>query len=118
MRLSIEYGILNTLLNYDKAIDSDLNSFLDYQLDHKLFKANRTTKLVSKAISNHLENDTPFTTELIERYILKRANMNLDEWIDLIGRGWFTYATMEQYIKVLKEMDAEEELIKKMQEIG
>ncbi len=107
MRLSIEYGILNTLLNYDKALDSDLNSFLDYQIDHEMFKANKTTMLVAKAIHNHLSNDIPYTEELIERYILKHTAMNMDEWIDLIARTWFTFRTMEQYVKVLKEIEDE-----------
>ncbi len=114
---AFEYAILNTLLSIDKAMDRDIDNLLNHKLDYTQFKANKTTALVAKAIFNHLEKDIPFDSVLIERYILKRTDMNMTEWLDIIGRLWVTYETMKAYEITLKELNNEAKLKELINEI-
>jgi hypothetical protein len=118
MRLPIEYGILSSLLHRQYIRDDELDKFLNFKLDADLFKANRTTKLVAKAIFNHMEEDLPFDDVLIEQYILKRTTMDFVEWTEIMSRLPMTFDSLLYYEKILKDMDKEEVLAKKMQEIG
>ena len=121
MRQPIEYGILSTLMQRHYIADKELDDFLAFILsedDINLFKSSRTTQVIAKAIYNHIKEDLPFDEVLIEQYILKRTHMDFAEWLEILKRLPMSYDSMLHYIKILKEMNAEEEIAKKMQEIG
>lgn len=116
-RLEIESLILSTILNQDKTHDLDKMELEDYKLDYKLFKANKSTKLVSKAIYNLRELNKPISIITIEEYLRKHNAFIESEMIGLYSALWTTYDTMKKYVEVLKEIELEEQQLDNLRAI-
>lgn len=103
MRNEIENAILSTILFRDLTLEKDFNLLVDYEIEYKLFKSNRTCKAVAKAIYNQGIN--PFDEETILRYVSKHMEVNLQEWSNIICATPLSYGLMMKYIDELKLMD-------------
>jgi len=107
-RLEIEQLILNTFLQQDKASDMDKVEIEDYKIDYKLFKSNKTNKLVAKAISNLQANKEPISEIMVEQYISKRTRLDVLQYLELTSKLWVTFDTMLKYMDKLKEINYED----------
>lgn len=111
-RLHIEQLILVTYLNQNKGHLLDELELKDAKIPYELFKANKTTKMIAKAIHNLQVENKPIDEDIVLAYIEKFTEINTNEWIDLNCKLWVTFDTMSLYIKQLKNIDNEENKLK------
>lgn len=111
-RLHIEQLLLSCFLNQNKAHDMDRFEFESYKLPFELFKANKATKLISKAIYNFQLENKPIDEDLILCYIQKHTQINSNEWLDISCKLWVSFDTMITYLNMLKDIDKEENKMK------
>lgn len=116
-RLEIEQLILNTILQQDKSHDLDKIELDDYELDYTLFKANRTNRLVAKAIWVLHQNGTPVSDITVDNFISTREALNGLEFLDLTSKLWVSFETMLKYIKHLQNINFEEKQIEMLKAI-
>lgn len=107
-RLHIEQLILSCFLNQHRTTELDEMEFREYKLPFELFKASRTTKMISKAIYNFQLENKPVDEVLILEYIKKQTHINEIEVLDILSCTWCTFDTMISYIEMLKEIDKNE----------
>lgn len=116
-RLHIEQLILVTYLNQNKGHLLDELELKDTKIPFELFKANKTTKMIAKAIYNLQVENKPIDEDIVLAYIEKFTEINTNEWIDLNCKLWVTFDTMNLYIKQLKNIDDEENKMKLLEGI-
>ena len=107
-RLHIEQLILSCFINQNRALPMDEMDLKDIRIPFKLFKANKTTKMIAKAIYNLQEDDKPIDDVNVITYIQKFTNLNEQEFLDINCMTWVSFDTMNLYLKQLKELDEEE----------
>lgn len=107
-RLHIEQLILSCFLNQHRTNEIDQMEFREYKLPFELFKASRTTKMISKAIYNFQLENKAVDEVLILEYIKEKTNINELEVLEILSSTWCTYDTMITYIDMLKEIDKNE----------
>jgi hypothetical protein len=114
-RLHIEQLILVTYLNQNKAHILDEIELRDTKLPFELFKANKTIKMIAKAIYNLQNDNKPIDEDIVLNYIQQFTEVNTSEWIDINCKLWVSFDTMNIYLDYLKAIDKEEE---KMRMLG
>lgn len=107
-RLHIEQLILSCFINQNRALLMDEMELKDIRIPFELFKANKTTKMIAKAIYNLQEDDKPIDDVNVITYIQKFTNLNEQEFLDINCMTWVSFDTMNLYLKQLKELDEEE----------
>ncbi|MCH7590840.1 response regulator [PVC group bacterium] len=65
----------------------DKMEYEDFKLPYNLFNANRTNKLIAKAIFNLQEENKPVSDLTVHYYITKIIQINQDEYINLVLRS-------------------------------
>jgi hypothetical protein len=106
-RLAIEEMILSSFLFQEFNNELDLMEYKDFKLAYDLFRANRTTKLVAKAIRNLQEEDQVVSDLTVLEYIEQRTKFDQDEMISLLSKNGVTFDTMVKYLNRLREMEKE-----------
>lgn len=107
-RLEIEQLILSSFLFQDIMSELDKIEFEDYILPYELFKANRTHKLISKAIFNLKEKKVPVSDLTVLNYIEENTEINNMEFLNVISKSCVTFDTTMKYIEHLKDIDEKE----------
>jgi len=107
-RHHIETLILISFLNQDKSNEIDQMEFREYRLPFELFKANKTYKLVAKAIRNLQDENKPIDEVTVISYITKHIEINQHEYLELLSHVGCTFDTMILYLDYLREIDEEE----------
>lgn len=115
IRRDIEKLILSTYLNYNRTFFLDNVEIYDFKCPYKLFKANFTYKLVSKAIFNLQSENKPLDDFVVLEYIEKNgAKFNPNDYLDIITATWCSFETFKKYILMLEEIEKEEDLKNKL----
>lgn len=107
-RLHIEKYIIATFLDQNNSFPMDEVELRDAKIPFELFKANRLTKMISKAIYNFQQEAKPIDEDLILCYIQKHSNVNLEEWMAISCVKGGSFDSMNFYIKELQKIDKEE----------
>jgi hypothetical protein len=92
----------------------DKLEYEDYTLPYELFKANRTHKLIAKAIFNLKEQKVPVSDLTVHNYIEEITEINQSEFIDLISKTCVTFDTALKYIEHLRDIDKKESKLNKL----
>ncbi len=108
-RVHIEQLILSSFINQLRTNEIDQIEFQDMRIPFKLFKANKTHQLVAKAIFNLQEESKMIDDVNILAYIERFTTVNENEFLDASCCLWTTFDTMMGYLKMLEEIDREEE---------
>lgn len=107
-REHIEGLILSCFLNQHRTLELDKMEFEAYKLPFELFKANNTHRMIAKAIYN-LQNENKVVDDvLVHDYIVSKAKLNEDEYLQVHTYCWCSFETMISYLKMLQEIDMEE----------
>lgn len=107
-RLHIEQLILSCFINQNRTLPMDEMEFKDIKIPFELFRANRTTKMIAKAIYNLQEEDKPVDDVNVITYIQKHTTLNEQEFLEINCMTWVGFDTMNLYLKQLKDLDDEE----------
>ena len=110
-RIHIEQLILSTLLNAHLSHPMDELELIQYKVPFKLFKANKTHKLVAKAIYNLREENKNIDDMQVISYITKHTTLNEQEFLESSSYTWTTFDMMIKWVKQLKEMEEEQNKI-------
>jgi hypothetical protein len=105
MRLPIEKAILATFLYRDLLSEKDYDLIFDYKIPYNLFKANRTHKLIAKAIFNLSNDDMPYDEITVLNFVSKQISINEVEWLDVLSANPITFHTMKGYVRQLEEIN-------------
>lgn len=110
-RHHIETYILGSVINGHICPPLDEMEFMEMQLEYDLFKATYTNKLVAKAIFNMKNEGLPIDDVLLKNYIdSKTDKLNYIEYLNIICAGTGSFISVQNYLKVLKDIDKEERL--------
>lgn len=107
-REHIEGLILSCFLNQHRTLEMDKMEFDAYKLPFELFKANNTHKLVAKAIYNLQSENIPVDDVLVHDYIITKAKLNEEEYLQVHTYTWCSFETMLSYVKQLENIEKEE----------
>lgn len=113
-RTHIEHYLLSMFLNQNRSLPMDEMEIRDTKIPFELFKASRLTKMIAKAIHNFQEEEKPVDDELILCYIQKHATINIQEWFEISCTAHGSFDSMKYYLNMLKQIDKDEELEKKL----
>ncbi len=113
-RLHIEQLILSCFINQNRALPMDEMDLKDIRIPFKLFKANRTTRMIAKAIYNLQEVNEPIDDLAVICYIQKHTVLNEQEFLEINCMTWVSFDTMNLYLKQLEKLDKDEEIEKKL----
>lgn len=113
-RHHVEGLILSCYLNVNKAFPLDRIEIEDYIIPFELFTANRTNKLVAKAIYNFQKEKMPIDEVLIYDYITSKTTLEDENFTYLATLLWVGFDTMLKYIEMLKEIDKNEKLMERL----
>ena len=114
-RQHIEETILCAFLYQNISLPMDEIELKDTKIPFKLFKANRTIRMVAKAIHILQEEKTPIDEVNVMCYIEKHTTINSEEMLSLLKHSIVSYDSMTYYLNQLIEIDREEEKIKILQ---
>lgn len=111
-RKHIEQIILSTLLNAHLSHPMDEIDFEQYKVPFELFKANKTHRLIAKAIYNLRAENKNIDDVNVLCYIEKHTQVNEQEFLEVQSYTWTTYDMMLKWVKQLQDIDVEEEKIR------
>lgn len=108
-RLHIEQLILSTLINAHLSHPMDEMEFESYKVPFELFKANKTTKTVAKAIFV-LRRDKKNVDDMnVLSFIKEHMAFNEHEYLEVSSYTWTTFDMMVKWVKQLEEIAEAEE---------
>lgn len=117
-RFHIESLILSCFLNQNRTLELDKIEFEQYKLPFEIFKASRTTRMIAKAIRIFQDEGKPVDDTLIQDFIESKTDkLNIQEYLEIMSYCWCSFDTMVSYMKVLKEIDIEDEKRKLLNEL-
>lgn len=108
-RLHIEQLILSTLLNAHLSHPMDEYEFEQYKIPFELFKANKTHKMIAKAIYNLRKENKNVDDMNVLCYIQKHTKLNEAEFLEVSSYTWTTFDMMIKWVKQLEEIAEAEE---------
>lgn len=117
-RFHIEALILSCFLNQNRTLEMDKMEYEAYKLPFELFKANLTTQMVAKAIRIMQDENKPVDDVLIQDFIESKTDkLNVNQYLEIMSYTWCSFDTMLAYMKMLKEIDKEDEKRKLLNEL-
>lgn len=113
-RLHIEQYLLSIFLNQNTSLPLDEMEIRDTKIPYELFKSSRLIKMIAKAIHNFQEEEKPVDDVLILCYIQKHTEVNIQEWWEISCKVAGSFDSMKYYLNMLRQIDKDEELEKKL----